>query len=78
MMKNIDEKEKNKRERNDKIKTQIDGVIEKATIGKATSQWINEDTGEIISLLNEDGKAPHRVEAYDISNINGIDNVGLW
>ncbi len=76
MMKNIDEKEKNKRERNDKIKTQIDDVIEKATIGKATSQWINEDTGEIISLLNEDGKAPHRVEAYDISNINGIDNVG--
>lgn len=76
MMKNIDEKEKNKRERNDKIKTQIDDVIEKATIDKATSQWINEDTGEIISLLNEDGEAPHRVEAYDISNINGIDNVG--
>lgn len=76
MLKNIDEKEKNKRERKEKIATQLDDIIEKATVVPATKEWTNYETGEIISLKGDIKKDGHRVEAYDISNTNGIDNVG--
>lgn len=76
MIKNIDEKEKNKQERVDKIATLINGVVEKSMIDECTSEWINSETGEIITLVDEQSKGAPRVEAYDISNINGVDNVG--
>ena len=76
MIKNIDEKEKNKQERIDKITSLLNDVIDKAMIDESTEQWINSETGEIIQLVNQTQSKNPRVEAYDISNINGIDNVG--
>lgn len=55
----IDLKEKNKRERAENIKSELDEIIKKIK-------------GEDAKLLPNN----YRVEAYDISNTNGIDSVG--
>ncbi len=61
MITGIEQKEKNKREREAKIRAQITEVIKKATLTPSVAE-------------SEAGKI--RVEAYDISNINGAFNVG--
>ena len=76
MINNIEEKEKNKRERNEKIKSLIGDVIEKSKVGEATAEYLNHETGEFVQLVSDDEKRPLRVEAYDISNTNGVENVG--
>ena len=76
MIKNIDEKEKNKQEREERLKRDIDDVIENARIEPDTEEYINPETGEIIDLKEDNGDKRRRVESYDISNINGVDNVG--
>lgn len=74
---NIEEKEKNKQERAEKLRTQIGDIIEKATDAETTCEWVDRETGEIISLKDKSADRDLRVEAYDISNINGVDNVGV-
>ena len=73
----IEEKEKNKKERAERLRTQIGDVIAKAKVGPPSESWVDEETGEIISLLSDTKNRDYRVEAYDISNINGVDNVGV-
>lgn len=73
----IEEKEKNKKERAERLRTQIGDVIAKAKAGPPSESWVDEETGEIISLLSDTKNRDYRVEAYDISNINGVDNVGV-
>ena len=73
----IEEKEKNKKERAERLRTQIGDVIAKAKVGQPSESWVDEETGEIISLLSDTKNRDYRVEAYDISNINGVDNVGV-
>lgn len=76
MIKNIDEKEKNKREREQRLKQDIDEVIKNARILPDTEEYINQQTGEIVELKPLETDNRRRVESYDISNINGVDNVG--
>ena len=76
MIKNIDEKEKNKREREIRLKKDIDQVIRNARIVPDTEEYINQETGEIVELKFPEPDGRRRVESYDISNINGFDNVG--
>lgn len=76
MIKNIDEKEKNKREREQRLKKDIDEVIENARIMPDTEEYVNPETGEILELKFPEPDGKRRVESYDISNINGFDNVG--
>lgn len=75
MINHIDEREKNKAEREEKLSSQIDDVIEKARFMPDTEEWTDQETGEIISLKPSERNLLKRVEAYDISNINGVDNV---
>lgn len=77
MSDDLEEKEKNKLERQAKIKQQIGDVIAGAKVKDSSEQWINPETGEVIPLKSDVGNRDLRVEAYDISNINGIDNVGV-
>lgn len=76
MINNIANKEKNKRERDEKIKSLIGDVIDKSKMNEATDIFVNQETGEIVQLVEETGGRPYRVEAYDISNTNGVENVG--
>ena len=76
MINNIDEKEKNKKEREYRLKKDIDQVIENARIVADTEEYIDQETGEIIEFKSPEPDGRRRVESYDISNINGVDNVG--
>ena len=49
----IEEKEKNKKERAERLRTQIGDVIAKAKVGQPSESWVDEETGEIISLLSD-------------------------
>lgn len=76
MINNIEEKEKNKQERDMKIKSLIGDVIEKAKVASPTIEYLNHETGEYIDLVSSDENRALRIEAYDISNTNGVDSVG--
>lgn len=76
MIDNIANKEKNKRERDEKIKSLIGDVIAKSKVAESTKIFIDEETGEVTDLIEDVENRPYRVEAYDISNTNGIENVG--
>lgn len=65
LVKSLDEKAERERERKDALRTEVAAVIERACS-------IN---GEAANLIPDDDDREYRVEAYDISNFNGLDTV---
>lgn len=79
----IEDKERAKVSREKNISKMLISVIDDARIMTDTSEWIDEQTGEIISLKqplalshNKVADRTLRIESYDISNIQGSYNVG--
>ncbi|MBQ6389544.1 MAG: excinuclease ABC subunit UvrC [Mogibacterium sp.] len=65
LVKSLDERAERERERKDALKNEIAGIIEYACS-------IN---GSAPVLIPEDDDREYRIEAYDISNFNGLDTV---
>ncbi len=65
LVKSLDEKAERERERKDALRNEVAAVIERAcTI-----------SGAAPNLIPEDDDREYRIEAYDISNFNGLDTV---
>lgn len=64
---------RNIKEKEDKIEESLAELVEKAYKAGDVSQIVDNETGEIIDLFEDST----RVEAYDISNTNGSENVGV-
>ena len=62
----LDEKAEREAERRDALKSEIAGLIE----------YASSISGSAPILIPEDDDREYRVEAYDISNLNGLDTVG--
>ena len=62
----LDEKAEREAERRDALKKEIAGLIE----------YASSISGNAPLLIPEDDDSEYRVEAYDISNFNGLDTVG--
>ena len=66
LVKSLDEKAERERERKDALKREIAAVI----------TYASEINGQEPMLIPEDDDREYRIEAYDISNFNGLDTVG--
>ena len=66
VLSSLDERAERDKERKQHLKKKIAMIIEKASL----------KAGNIPNLLDEDDESEYRIEAYDISNTNGVDNVG--
>lgn len=66
LVKSIDYKAELEDERKQELKDRITALIEKAS----------EIAGQIPCTIDRDSDAEYRIEAYDISNMNGVDTVG--
>jgi excinuclease ABC subunit C len=62
----LDEKAEREKERKDALKKEIAGLIE----------YASSISGSAPLLIAEDDDREYRIEAYDISNFNGLDTVG--
>lgn len=76
MLKSIDDRENNNRARRQAISKEIGSLIDLITGGVIKNQFTeSQKLQEEIELESNVGRE-YRVEAYDISNTNGVDSVG--
>ncbi len=73
MMSISTENEKNKKDKETKLSKVLNEIISNSNTRGNITEIVNSETGEIVELFDDKLK----VEAYDISNTNGIDNVGV-
>ncbi len=66
LVKSLDDKAERERERKDSLRKELSSIIEYASA----------ISGNPPILIGEDDDREYRVEAYDISNFNGLDTVG--
>ena len=66
LVKSLDERADREKERKDALKAEVAGLIEYAAMLDGTEPV----------LIPEDDEREYRIEAYDISNFNGLDTVG--
>ena len=66
LAKSLDERAERERERKDALREEISRIIE----------YASEISGQAPVLIPDDDDREYRVEAYDISNFNGLDTVG--
>ena len=83
MVKTRQARDENRDNRRSNIRKQLSDLIEKSKIDNNRQGYdidyvqdiVDEETGEIVELFKGEDDA-FRVECYDISNTNGVDNVG--
>ena len=66
LSKSLDERAEREQERKDSLRNELSRIIE----------YASEISGQAPVLIPEDDDREYRIEAYDISNFNGLDTVG--